>query len=118
MKRFLLLLLLALAMTDSQAQFRRRDRVPPPPQDNRLNYAIPTEHVIRGTSVAGLAILDENAIVSLAGLRVGDKLEIPGDANSGALRGLWSHGLVGDVTSSVDRIEGETLFLKMLPSER
>src|SRR5690606_17748747 len=118
MKRFLLLLLLALAMTDSQAQFRRRDRVPPPPQDNRLNYANPTEYVIGGISVEGLNILDENAIVSLTGLRVGDKIKIPGDAISGAIRKLWKHGLVGDVTISVDRIEGENVFLKILLSER
>jgi len=118
MKRFLLLLLLALAVVDSQAQFRRRDRAPAPQGDNRLNYANPAEYVIGGISVEGLNILDENAIVSLTGLRVGDKIKIPGDAISGAIRKLWKHGLVGDVTISVDRIEGENVFLKILLSER
>ncbi|HEY8513742.1 MAG TPA: POTRA domain-containing protein [Cyclobacteriaceae bacterium] len=118
MKRLLLLLLLALAVVDSQAQFRRRDRAPASPSDNRLNYANPSEYVIGGISVEGLNILDENAIISLTGLRVGDKIKIPGDAISGAIRKLWKHGLVGDVTISVDRIEGENVFLKILLAER
>ncbi|HEX7015284.1 MAG TPA: POTRA domain-containing protein, partial [Cyclobacteriaceae bacterium] len=118
MKRFLLFVLLALAVMDSQAQFRRRDRVPTPQNDNRLNYANPSEYVIGGISVEGLNILDENAIISLTGLRVGDKIKIPGDAISGAIRKLWKHGLVGDVTISVDHIEGENVFLKIVLSER
>src|SRR5690606_5750345 len=118
MKRFLLLLLLVLAMTDSQAQFSRRDRVPPPPQDNRLNYANPTEYVIGGISVEGLNILDENAIVSLTGLRVGDKIKIPGDAITGAIRKLWKHGLVGDVTIEVQKIEGDDVYLNINLAER
>ena len=42
-------------------------------------------------------------MVSLTGLKVGDKIKIPGDAISNAIRNLWKHGLVGDVTIKVDQ---------------
>jgi len=49
---------------------------------------------------------------------VGDKIKIPGDAISGAIRALWKYGLVGDVSITVDRIEGDNVFLNIRLSER
>src|SRR5690606_31356966 len=57
-------------------------------------------------------------MVSLTGLKVGDKIKIPGDAISNAIRNLWKHGLVGDVTIKVDRIEGENVYLSLQLAER
>jgi outer membrane protein insertion porin family len=57
-------------------------------------------------------------MVSLTGLKVGDKIKIPGDGISNAIRALWKHGLVGDVTIKVDRIEGPNVFLNIVLSER
>ncbi len=57
-------------------------------------------------------------MVSLTGLKIGDKIKIPGDAISGAIRSLWKHGLVGDVTIEVARIEGENVYLSVILSER
>src|SRR3970040_2536183 len=118
MRRYLLIVLLICAAADAWAQFRRRDKITTPGTENRLNYANPAEYIIGGIEVTGLKILDENAIVSLTGLKIGDKIKIPGDAISGAIRKLWKHGLVGDVTIAVDRIEGENVFLRVELSER
>jgi outer membrane protein insertion porin family len=49
---------------------------------------------------------------------VGDKIKIPGDAITGAIRKLWKHGLVGDVSINVDRIEGQNVFLVVNLAER
>jgi outer membrane protein insertion porin family len=57
-------------------------------------------------------------MVSLTGLKVGDKIKIPGDAISNAIRSLWKHGLVGDVTIKVDRVEGANVFLNIILAER
>lgn len=103
---------------DSWAQFRRRDRTSQSAVDNSLNYANPTEYFIAGIEVTGLAILDKNAIISLTGLKVGDKIKIPGDGITGAIRKLWKHGLVGDVTIAVDRIEGDNVYLNIKLAER
>ncbi len=100
------------------AQFRKNQRTAAPSSENNLNYANPAEYTIAGIEVTGLNILDKNAMVSLTGLKVGDKIKIPGDAITNAIRSLWKHGLVGDVTIQVDKIEGSNVYLNILLAER
>ena len=121
MNRILLFTLVVLSFSAS-AQFRK-GRISTPQQqqptaNGELNYRTPSEYTIAGIDVNGLNVLDKNAMVSLTGLRVGDKIKIPGDAISSAIRKLWKHGLVGDATISVDRIEGTNVFLSIRLSER
>ena len=118
MRNFVLILFLLFIGVDSIAQFRRgRDRGNTS-VDNNLNYAKPSEYFIAGIDIAGLNVLDKNAMISLTGLKVGDKIKIPGDAISGAIRKLWNHGLVGDVTINVEKIEGDNIWLVIQLSER
>jgi outer membrane protein insertion porin family len=119
-KPVLLFLVFVLAATAASAQFRRgRDRANNNTiVDNNLNYANPGEYILAGIEVRGLNVLDKNSMIALTGLKVGDKIKIPGDAISGAIRKLWKHGLVGDVTINVDRIEGDTVYLVLELAER
>ena len=103
----------------AEAQFRRgRQQQATAPAENALNYVNPQEFIIGGIDITGLNILDKNALISLSGLRVGDKVKIPGDKISNAIRKLWKHGLVGDISIGVDRIEGENVFLVINLTER
>lgn len=118
MRNIVLILLLLFVGIDGVAQFRRnRDRVSST-TDSNLNYANPAEYYIAGIEVTGLSILDKNAMISLTGLKVGDKIKIPGEAITSAIRKLWKHGLVGDVSISVEKIEGENVWLIITLSER
>ncbi len=119
MKRLLFVIVLLSVAGDTWAQFRR-NRVDRSTgiSENNLNYTNPAEYTIAGIEVTGLNILDKSAMVSLTGLKVGDKIKIPGDAISNAIRSLWKHGLVGDVTILVDRIEGQNVYLSLALSER
>ncbi len=122
MNRILLIILLFLVAIPSSAQFRSKRNASATevivPKVGELNYRNPAEYTIAGIEVTGLNVLDKNAMVSLTGLKVGDKIKIPGDAISSAIRKLWKHGLVGDATISVDRIEGQNVFLSVILSER
>ncbi|MDH4089441.1 MAG: BamA/TamA family outer membrane protein [Cyclobacteriaceae bacterium] len=119
MKRILLLILLLTVTAQSWAQFRRsRAERATVLSENNLNYTNPAEYTIGGIEVTGLNILDKNAMVSLTGLKVGDKIKIPGDAISNAIRSLWKHGLVGDVSIKVDRIEEQNVYLNIVLAER
>ncbi len=124
MNRILLLLFLPIVLLftnySASAQFRksRATQTQPEQAPGELNYRSPAEYTIAGIDVVGLNVLDKNAMVSLTGLRVGDKIKIPGDGISGAIRKLWKHGLVGDATISVDRIEGTNVFLSVRLAER
>lgn len=118
MRNIVLILLLVFIGVEATAQFRKgRDRGNSN-VDNNLNYANPAEYFIAGIEVTGLNILDKNAMISLTGLKIGDKIKIPGDAISGAIRKLWKHGLVGDVTIKVEKIEGENIWLMIQLWER
>lgn len=120
MRNFLLIaLLLFFTGINSWAQFRK-SRVSSALNggDNKLNYANPAEYTIAAIEVTGLNVLDKNAMISLTGLRVGDKVKIPGDGISGAIRKMWKHGLVGDVTIKVDKIEGSNVYLNIVLAER
>ncbi|MCZ8216424.1 MAG: outer membrane protein assembly factor BamA, partial [Cyclobacteriaceae bacterium] len=119
MKRFVLFfLLLTFFATAASAQFRKnRDRAGSG-GDNGLNYAHPGECTLAGIEVAGLNVLDKNSMIALTGLKIGDKIKIPGDGISSAIRKLWKLGLVGDVTIKVDRIEADNVYLILELSER
>jgi outer membrane protein insertion porin family len=120
MKRFFTAsVIFFLALTAAFGQFRKsRDKSAQPITDTNLNYANPAEYYIGGIDVTGLNVLDKNAMISLTGLKIGDKIKIPGDHISGAVRKLWKHGLVGDVQILVEKIEGQNVFLIVKLSER
>lgn len=100
------------------AQFRSNRQTQTSPSETTLNYNAPQEYIIAGIEVAGLNVLDKNAMVSLTGLKVGDKVKIPGDGISGAIRKLWKHGLIGDASISVQKIEGQNVYLLITLAER
>lgn len=110
-----LLVFCFIVASAADAQFRRRGAVQ---NDNGLNYSNPQEYIIAGIEVTGLQVLDENALISLTGLKVGDKIKVPGDDISGAIRKLWKHGLVGDVSITIDKIEGDEIYLNIVLAER
>src|SRR6187402_3202689 len=118
MKKVLFLVILVSVAIDGWAQFRKNRDRSTAPDANSLNYSNPSEYTIGGIEVTGLNVLDKNAMVSLTGLKVGDKVKIPGDAISNAIRSLWKHGLVGDVTIMVDKIEDGNVYLNIVLAER
>ncbi|GHM99963.1 outer membrane protein assembly factor [Cytophagales bacterium WSM2-2] len=121
MKRILLTVFCALLFFETQAQFRKRNTNQPnqpAQQPSTLDYAKPNEYTIAGIEVVGLNVLDKNAMISLTGLKIGDKIKIPSTTTSNAVRKLWKHGLVGDVTISADRIEGSNVYLTIRLTER
>ena len=50
--------------------------------------------------------------------KYGDKINIPGDEISGAIRKLWKQGILGDVKILVTKVEGNFVFLEIRLSER
>lgn len=77
MRKFLLIALLLCVGINSWAQFRRNrnNTTAPVTSESSLNYANPAEYTIGGIDVTGLNVLDKNAMISLTGLRVGDKIK-------------------------------------------
>jgi outer membrane protein insertion porin family len=83
-----------------------------------LDYANPKQYEIGGITVSGAENLDPNTLISITGLKVGDKITVPGEDLSNALRKLWDQGILGDVGVSAARVEGNQIFLDFYVKER
>ncbi|WP_460538025.1 BamA/OMP85 family outer membrane protein [Echinicola sediminis] len=121
MRRSLIVICLLLFAGISQAQIRlgqSRYAVQKPVDILELNYAQPQKFKIAEIKAVGLSTLDETAIISLSGLKVGDEISVPGDAISSALKKLWGQGIIGDVKIMVTKIEGDEIHLLLDLTER
>ncbi|WP_162342534.1 BamA/OMP85 family outer membrane protein [Cyclobacterium salsum] len=121
MRNYLLIIYLLLVTGVAEAQIRlgqSRYSRQEPVDIIDLDYSNPKTYRIAGIEAVGLSTLDETAIISLAGLRVDDEITVPGDAISGALKKLWSQGIIGDVKILVTKIEGDDIYLLLDLTER
>ena len=84
----------------------------------QLDYRNPRVFEIAEITVTGAKFLDKNALISISGLKIGDKIKIPGDDISGAIKKLWKNGIIGDVVIYVTKIEGELVYLNIDLKER
>lgn len=84
----------------------------------KIDYASPKEYTIGGIDVVGAMFNDERALVSISGLKVGEKIRVPGDALSTAIRKIWKLGIIGDVKISASKIEGKNIYLRIALTER
>ncbi len=115
MKKIILFIFTSVCLLNSlQAQIRMRGDV----SSNDLNYLSPKEYEIAGITVSGVKFLDNNALINLTGLSVGDKIQVPGDKISGAIQKLWKQGLFDDIAINISRIEGNMIFLDIVLKER
>ena len=84
-----------------------------------FNSRIPKEYRIAGITVTGSKAFDQNLIISISGLAIGDKIQIPGtDAFGKAISKLWRQSLVSDVQLYITKLEGTDLFLELQIVER
>ncbi|MGB0525439.1 MAG: outer membrane protein assembly factor BamA [Flammeovirgaceae bacterium] len=104
-RKFLLIILLAFTCSQAIAQ-------------KQVDYSNPIEYTIGGITVSGANILDKNALTSMSGLAVGQKVKIPGDDITNALKKLWKQGILGDVQINITNIEGAKVFLEIALTER
>jgi outer membrane protein insertion porin family len=63
----------------------------------------PRKYKIAGVSVEGNKFSDEQTIISLAGLRVGSEIDIPGRELQDAIKSLWLRNQFSDVDIIVDK---------------
>ena len=82
-------------------------------------YSSPKTYEIGGIEVTGLgAQYDSETLIQLANLRVGSEIRIPGDEITRAIKRLYAQGMFSDIAISIDRIEGNKVYLVMSLTER
>jgi outer membrane protein insertion porin family len=85
---------------------------------DELNYANPKQYSIGGITVSGIQFLDNNVLIMLSGLSVGDMINVPGEEISNAIHNLWDQGLFENVKITVTDIQNNIIFLNIDLKER
>jgi len=83
-----------------------------------LGYDNPLDYEIGGIKVVGADYSDDNAIISIAGFKVGDKIRIPGPEVQKAIKNLWKLRLFTDVQIIKEKTIGDIVFLEIVVEER
>ena len=84
-----------------------------------FNAKIPKEYTIAGITVTGSKAFDANLIISISGLSVGDKVQIPGtDAFGKAINKLWKQNLIANVEVLLTKLVGKELYIELAITER
>jgi outer membrane protein insertion porin family len=83
-----------------------------------FSYDAPQRYEIGGVTVSGTRYLDEQVLINLSGLIVGDTIDIPGDKISKAIQVLWKQGLFSDIKIKIARVQGSRVFLDLELSEK
>jgi outer membrane protein insertion porin family len=86
--------------------------------DDSAEYGEPKEYEIGGVRVTGAQFTDENAIINIAGFKVGDKIRFPGTDIPKAMKALWKLKLFTDVKIFKEKTIGEVIFLEIAVQER
>lgn len=86
---------------------------------NYVDYAVEVKtYEIGGIEIEGGGLRDANAIKSVARLKEGEKIDIPGNDISTGVKALYRLGIFDNIEVIQDRIEDDVIFLKIILSER
>lgn len=83
-----------------------------------MDYGVSRTYEIGGIEVIGNDNSDENAIISVAGLKVGKQINIPGVDIRSAIRALWKLKLFTDIQIVKEKTAGDLVFLKIIVKEK
>jgi outer membrane protein insertion porin family len=83
-----------------------------------INYSLPRKYTIGGITVTGVMYLNSSVLISLSGLQVGNKIDIPGERIRSAMDKLWQQGLFEDVKIMATSVQDDQIFLEIRLTER
>ncbi len=74
-------------------------------------------YLIGGISVVGNETISEQSILIFSGLSTGQRIKIPGDKLSSAIKKLWTSKLFSNVDVYVTKIDGDAIYLEIAVRE-
>nr|WP_324372880.1 POTRA domain-containing protein [Pedobacter sp.] len=104
------------------AQITRPQTNPTPPSLKvnglDLDYFNPKEYIIGGTTLSGTKFIEKDVIITLSKLIKGERVILPGEATSNAIKNLWAQGLFDDVELNIEKIVEDTVYFDISVVER
>ena len=107
----------AQVVADSVADIVATDSTDAPLPEIEYTYQRKT-YEIAGISVTGADSYEDFVLIGFSGLAVGDKIEIPGDQITKAIKRFWKQGLFSDVKIKAQKIEGQKIWLEIALKQR
>lgn len=83
-----------------------------------MDYNRPGEYEIVDIAVSGVEFIDPNYLKSLAGINVGETIEVPGERTTRIIKNYWNQGLFADVKLFYTITEGNKMALEIRLKER
>lgn len=77
-----------------------------------IDYYSPKEYEVGEIKITGAENLDENSVILLSGISVGQKVMVPSDKFSTAIDKLWKQGIFDEIHINITKVEGRTIFLE------
>ena len=78
----------------------------------------PRQYYIGAITIDGVKNYDERLLIGLSGLTEGQKIEIPGEEITKAVKRYWRNGLFSNVAISVDSLVGDSCYLHIQLTQR
>jgi outer membrane protein insertion porin family len=86
---------------------------------NIFNQKAPKKYKISAIKVTGNSFFDENLLISIANVNVGDEIVIPGgDLFSKAITKLWAQNYFSDVEIFITKLEDKNIEIEIAVTER
>ena len=105
MNRFIKILLLLLFSVGAFAQ--------------EIEYGLTRNtYEIAGIEVEGADSYEDFVLIGFSGLAVGDKIDVPGDQITKAIKRFWKQGLFSSVKIKAKKIEGNKIWLVIALEQR
>ncbi|WP_026903944.1 outer membrane protein assembly factor BamA [Pedobacter glucosidilyticus] len=85
----------------------------PKASDDEIGYLNPKEYTIAGIKINGVNYLDTAVLLTISKLAVGDRIMVPGEATSAAVKNLWDQRLFEDIELSIAKIQGDSVYFDL-----
>ncbi len=115
MKRFLTIILFSLFAASALIIAQDTAVVSLP----KIEYGLQRRtYEIAGITVSGADAYEDFVLIGFSGLAVGDKIEVPGEQITKAVKRFWKQGLFSDVKIEATKIEGQKIWLNIALKQR
>jgi len=84
-----------------------------------IDYAIPTGNLtIADIKVSGSETYEDYVLIGFSGLSVGQKIKVPGNEISAAVKRFWKQGYFSDVRILASKIQNDSIWLELRLKQR
>lgn len=109
------LVILALLFATSPLSAQQNEKIIKPV----IEYSrTPQDYIIGGITVEGVKNYDDYLLVGISGLSIGQRITIPGDEITMAVKRYWKNGLFSNVRIELDSIVGQNAYLCIKLTQR